>query len=150
MRAERRSGMNDLRLFLKSNKKQRESIKYAATKSLCDENGEPLLWTIKPLTTKESEEISEQCIKNVPVRGKPNIFQPQLDIREFSLKAAAASVVEPNLYSAELQDSYGVKTPEELLMAMIDDPTEYTALLGVINGQMEKDDTAQRREEAKN
>ncbi len=142
--------MSDLSLFLKSNKKQRSNIKYAATKSLCDENGKPLEWTIRPLTTKESEEISEMCIKNVPVKGSPNVYRPQLDIREFSLRTAAASVVEPNLYSAELQDSYGVKTPEELLMAMIDDPAEYTALLSVINGQTEREDIVKKREEAKN
>lgn len=38
-----------------------------------------------------------------------------------------ASVVEPNLNSAELQDSYGVKTPEKLLQEMVDDPGEYNA-----------------------
>ncbi|MBQ9518645.1 MAG: hypothetical protein IJR59_01985 [Firmicutes bacterium] len=142
--------MSDLSLFLKSNKKPRENFKYAATKSLCDENGKPLEWTIKPLTTKESEEISEMCIKNMPVKGKSDVYRPQLDIREFSLRAAAASVVEPNLYSAELQDSYGVKTPEELLMALIDDPSEYAEFLGVINGHIEKEDIAQKREQAKN
>lgn len=142
--------MSELSLFLKSNKKERKNIKYAATKSLCDENGKPLEWTIKPLTTKESEEISEMCMKEAPVKGKPNVYRQQLDIRKFSLKAAAASVVEPNLYSAQLQDSYGVKTPEDLLLELIDDPSEYTEFLSVINGQMEKEDIAQKRDEAKN
>ncbi len=36
-----------------------------------------------------------------------------------------ACIVEPNLYDKELQDSYGVMTPEELLKEMIDDPGEY-------------------------
>ena len=36
-----------------------------------------------------------------------------------------ACVVEPNLYNAELQDSYSVSTPEELVQEMIDDPGEY-------------------------
>ena len=39
-----------------------------------------------------------------------------------------ASVVSPDLYDTELQDSYGVKTPEELLLAMVDDPGEYNEL----------------------
>ena len=38
------------------------------------------------------------------------------------------SVVVPDLYDAQLQDSYGVNTPEELLMAMVDDPGEYNDL----------------------
>ena len=44
----------------------------------------------------------------------------------------AASVVTPDLYDAELQDSYGVKTPEELLLAMVDDPGEYNELAAYV------------------
>ena len=37
-------------------------------------------------------------------------------------------MVEPDLCNAELQDSYGVKTPGDLLYAMIDEPGEYQDL----------------------
>lgn len=142
--------MSNLSLFLKSNKKQRESTKYAATRSLCDENGEPLLWTIKPLTTKESEEIRESCTYDVPVKGKKSLYQQKLDTSKYITKIAVAAIEEPNLYSAELQDSYGVKTPEDLLLAMVDDPKEYNALLEYINGQNETEDLAEKIEQAKN
>ena len=36
-----------------------------------------------------------------------------------------ASTVYPDLYDAELQDSYNVKTPEDLIYAMVDDAGEY-------------------------
>ena len=36
-----------------------------------------------------------------------------------------ASTVFPDLYDSELQDSYGVKTPEALLYAMVDNAGEY-------------------------
>ena len=36
-----------------------------------------------------------------------------------------ASTVYPDLYDKELQDSYGVMTPEELLYAMVDNAGEY-------------------------
>ena len=39
-----------------------------------------------------------------------------------------ASTVTPDLYNAELQDSYGVQTPEELVYAMVDDAGEYQEL----------------------
>ena len=55
--------MSDLSLFLKSNKKAKENVTYAATKSLTDKDGNPLLWAIKSLTTKESEDIRESCTK---------------------------------------------------------------------------------------
>ncbi|MBR6401569.1 MAG: hypothetical protein IKS17_10190 [Firmicutes bacterium] len=142
--------MSNLSLFLKDNKKQRESTKYAATKSLCDENGEPLLWTIRPLTTKQSEQIRESCITEVPVKGRHNVFQTKMDTSKYILKTAVAAIEEPNLYNAQLQDSYGVKTPEELLLAMIDDPKEYAALLEYINGQNKEESLGDKIEQAKN
>lgn len=117
--------MSNLSLFLKKNKKVRENTTYPATKSLVDENGKPLEWVIKPLTTKENEGIRESCTYEVPVKGKPNMFRPKVNTSQYLAKMIVASVVEPNLYNAELQDSYGVKTPEDLLKEMIDDPGEY-------------------------
>lgn len=117
--------MSNLSLFLKKNKKVRENTTYPATKSLVDENGKPLKWVIKPLTTKENEDIRESCTYEVPVKGKPNMFRPKVNTSQYLAKMIVASVVEPNLYNAELQDSYGVKTPEDLLKEMIDDPGEY-------------------------
>ena len=38
----------------------------------------------------------------------------------------------PDLYDAELQDSYGVKTPEDLLLAMVDSPGEYNDLAAYV------------------
>jgi len=117
--------MSNLSLFLKKNKIQKENTTYPATKSLLDENGKPLLWTIKPLTTKENEDIRESCTYEVPVKGKPNMFRPKVNTNQYLAKMIVASVVEPNLNNAELQDSYGVKKPEDLLKEMIDDPGEY-------------------------
>lgn len=117
--------MSNLSLFLKKNKKLKENTTYPATKSLLDEQGNPLEWIIKPLTTKENENIRESCTFEVPVKGKPNMFRPKVDTNQYLAKMIVASVVEPNLYNAELQDSYDVKTPEDLLKEMIDDPGEY-------------------------
>lgn len=44
----------------------------------------------------------------------------------------AASIVYPDLYDKELQDSYGARTPEELLLAMVDDPGEYSELASYV------------------
>lgn len=117
--------MSNLNLFLKKNKIQKENTTYAATTSLVDEEGKPLLWEIKPLSTKENENIRESCTYEVPVKGKPNLFRPKVNTNLYLAKMIVASVVEPNLYNAELQDSYDVKTPEDLLKEMVDDPGEY-------------------------
>ena len=117
--------MSNFSRFMKQNKIEKENTKYPATKSLCDEKGNPLEWTIKPLTTKENENIRDNCMIEVPVPGKPNMFRPKLNTSKYIVKMICASVVEPNLYDKELQDSYNVMTPEDLVMAMVDDPGEY-------------------------
>ncbi len=142
--------MSKLSLFLKKNKKQRENVKYIATKSLCDENGNPLEWTIKPLTTSECEDIRESCTREVQVTGKPNLYRNKFDDRKYTAKLLAASVVEPNLYDKELQDSYGVMTPEELIVQMIDTPNEYNAFAEFITDFIGNNDINKEIEEAKN
>ena len=66
------------------------------------------------------------------LKGKPNLFRPRLQSNKYIRSMVAKSVVVPDLRDAELQDSYGVKTPEDLLQAMVDDPGEYTDLAAFV------------------
>lgn len=120
--------MSKFAKFMKANKVVKENEKYAPTKSLVDENGNPLEWEFRHITSKENESLREACTKEVQVTGKPNLFRPRLDSSQYMTKLAVASTVFPDLYDAELQDSYGVRTPEELLFALVDDPGEYNDL----------------------
>lgn len=124
--------MSKFSQFMKANKTVRENGFYPATKSLCDENGKPLEWEFKPITSKDNEEIRESCTIEVPVTGKPNMFRQKVKTGLYIQRMIAASVVMPDLYDAELQDSYGVKTPEDLLLAMVDDPGEYNELAAFV------------------
>ncbi len=143
--------MSNLSLFLKKNKIQKENTTYPATKSLLDENGKPLGWEIKPLTTKDNENIRDSCMIEVPVKGKPNMYRPKLNTSLYLAKTMVASIASPNLYDAELQDSYGVKTPEELLKEMIDDPGEYNEFAAFIQQFNGFDTTMEEKvDEAKN
>ncbi len=119
--------MGNLRLFLKENKKKMENKKYPATSSLCDENGEPLMWEIRPLTTKKNDELRDECTKDIPVPGKPGIYHSKFNATKYIARMIATCVVYPNLNDASLQDSYGVKTPEDLITEMIDNPAEYNS-----------------------
>lgn len=120
--------MSKFAKFMKANKVQKENEKYAPTKSLCDEKGNPLEWEFQHITSKQNEDIRESCMIDVPVTGKPNMYRPKLKTSQYLQKMIMASVVMPDLYDSELQDSYGVKTPEDLLFAMVDDPGEYNDL----------------------
>lgn len=120
--------MSNFTRFMKTNKVQKNNEFYAPTASLLDEEGNPLKWEFKHLTSKENEDLRENCTYEVQVTGKPNVFRPKLNANKYICKMICASTVYPDLYDAELQDSYGVKTPEELLYALVDDPGEYNDL----------------------
>lgn len=122
-----------LKYFLKNNKVERENQFFAASQAFKDENGEVLKWEIKPLTTKENERIREECTTEVPVKGKPNMYKPKLNYSKYSAKLIASAVVFPNLHDKELQESYGVMSAEELIIEMLDNPSEYNRLIEFIN-----------------
>lgn len=119
--------MSNLSRFLKDNKIKKENTTYAATKSLVDEKGKPLLWTIKPLTTKENDAIRDECTIEVPIKGRTGAYREKLNISKYMAKLIVASVVEPDLNNKELQDSYGVMGAEDLIKEMIDNAGEYNA-----------------------
>lgn len=120
--------MSEFSRFMKANKIVKENERHVATESLCDEEGKPLEWEFRHISSKENEEIREKCTVDVQVTGKPNMYRPRLNSSKYVRNMIAASVVYPDLYDAQLQDSYGVKTPEDLLLEMVDDPGEYNML----------------------
>lgn len=114
--------------FMKPNKTTKANEFYAPTTSLCDENGKPLEWEFKHITSKQNEQMRENCTVDVPITGKPNMYRPKLNTSKYLTQMVVTSTVCPDLYDAELQDSYGVKTPEDLLFALVDDAGEYQDL----------------------
>ncbi len=117
---------------MRENKAEKKNGFYAPTKSLCDENGKPLEWEFRHITSKDNEGLRDECTIEVPITGKPNVFRPKVLSSKYIKKMITASVVLPDLYDAELQDSYGVSTPEDLLFAMVDDPGEYNELAAFV------------------
>lgn len=142
--------MSQFSQFMRGNKILKENQKFAVTKSLVDERGEPLVWEIRPVTTKENDLIREECITDVAVLGKGSGFRQKLNTGKYMGKLIASSVVYPNLNDKGLQDSYGVMCSDELLKAMVDDPGEYgvfAAFVQRLNGFTSID---QEVEQAKN
>lgn len=116
--------MSKFSKFMKENKTVRKNEKYAPTKSLLD-GDKPLEWEFRHITSKENESLRDSCTAEVQITGKPNLFRPRLNTSQYIAKMIVESTVFPDLYDKELQDSYGVMTPEELLYAMVDDAGEY-------------------------
>ena len=118
-------------MFMKDKKAKKENGFYAPTKSLTDEDGKPLEWEFRHITPKENDELRDECMSEVPV-GKSGTYRPRVDTSKYIRKLVAASVVCPELYDVELQESYGVMNPEDLLVEMVDDIGEYQALIAFV------------------
>lgn len=124
--------MSKFSKFMKANKKAKENGFYAPTKSLLDDNGKPLKWEFRHITSRENEDIRDECTIEVPVTGKPNVYRPRVQTGKYIRKMIAASIVVPDLLDKELQNSYGVEKAEDLLLAMVDDPGEYNDLAAFV------------------
>jgi len=111
--------MNTLAAFMKPNVEQVENHKFAASPRFKGEDGKPLLWEICCIPADEYARIRNSCIKQVPVAGKKGAYTAQLDTFAFQVKTCARCTVFPDLNNAELQGSWGVVTPHELLGKML-------------------------------
>lgn len=110
--------MDNLSAFLFENKVKRENAFLKVSDDFKDNNGNVIEWEIRHVSTGEDEDIRNDSMGS---NG--------LDINKYIGKLTAAAVVYPNLFDAKLQDSYNVKTPEQLLKAMVDKPGEYSRLV---------------------
>lgn len=121
--------MSNFNQFMKKNKKVKGNEEYAPTKSMLGSDGKPLRWEFRHLTSKQNDELRDRCSIDVQITGKPNMFRQKLQTNEYMVNMIVESTVVPNLYDAELQNSYGVKTPQDLVYEMVDNPGEYAELV---------------------
>lgn len=116
--------MSKFSAFMKENKKVKENEKFAPTASLIGEDGTPIRWEFRHITSKENEALRDANTIEVQVTGKPNLFRPKLNTSKYLMDMIVKATVFPDLYDKELQDSYGVMTPNDLVYAMVDDAGE--------------------------
>lgn len=111
--------MKTLSAFMKPSVEQVPNVQYAASPRFKGEDGKPMLWEIQCIDADEYSRIRSGCIKSIPVPGKKNQLTQHLDTYTFQAKVCARCTVFPDLNNAELQDSWGVTTPHELLGKML-------------------------------
>ena len=127
--------MSDFSIFMAGNIMPDETIKYVASKRFV-QNGKPVEWELKPVSSSLDEAIRKECTKKVPIAGKRGQYTQETDTDKYIGKLCVACTVYPNLNDAELQDSYGVKSGDELLKKMLlpGEYTEYKAKVMEVNG----------------
>ena len=136
--------------FMAQNVARIENKKIVVSNRFKDpETGKPMKWEIRALTNEENDDLQRRAMVNIPVVGQRGAFTRELDNVKYSAMLLAASVVYPDLNDAELQDSYGVKTPEALINKMLY-MREATVLAQEIAKLSNFDDLADAVTEAKN
>lgn len=125
--------MSELAAFFKQNKPVKKNEFFAASKDFVDAEGNPLMWELRHVPTVVMKRIESEC---TIIKGKGKV---EFNTSLYNQKKVAAAVVYPNLRDAALVDSYMAdysqedRTPENLIVLMLDDPKEFNALLAKIN-----------------
>lgn len=79
-----------------------------------DGEGKPVAFRIKSITAKDDQILKNACV-TIDMKTK----LPKTDTGKYQAMLCAACVVYPDLGSAELQDSYGVRNKPDLLSEML-------------------------------
>lgn len=128
--------MSKIKALLKANVKVTGHVDYVVSERFIDEEtGKPLIFKLKPISAAE-----DTAMRNKHYSTDANTGITSFNSSAYSLELAAASIVEPNLGTAELQDDYGVKNAADLLGVMLK-AGEFTRLgneIQRINGFTEK------------
>lgn len=105
---------------------------------------------LKAITEEEHSNVKRAATVRKPINGRRGQYTTEMDSNKYTYLLCAASTVYPNLNNAELQDTYGVKNPEDLLKAMFisGEFTDYLLKVQEINGFEKGND--ELIEEAKN
>lgn len=135
--------MNDFSMFLKENAKPVEEVEIVVSDRFVDADGNPMKWRVKPVSSRDDNRIKEECMK---FKGKERGF----DTAKYQVKICAAGVVFPDLKNAALQDSYGVRGEEELLLELLPIAGEFNGLFNKINDLSSPESLDELVDEAKN
>ena len=105
-----------LKSFFKENNIKIENVKYIASDRFKDENGEVIEWELKVLDNKKVDELRNRFSSRSFVNHKEEF---KFNSEDFMKVFVTEAIVFPNLTDKDLQDSYGVFNPYELLQEIL-------------------------------
>ena len=114
--------MSDFKAFMADSALpiEAETVGYVASKRFPGENGDPVEWRIRAITTEQ------EAKKRTLIPGTRET-KTEIDYDTYISAMICACVVYPNLNDAELQNSYGAVGAADLLRKMLT-PGEYADL----------------------
>lgn len=95
-----------MRAFFKENVEQLENVMYVASERIKDENGNPVEWELRHIPNKVMNDIKKRAMNGS-------------DAIDEALVMCVHAVVYPDLRDSDLQDSYEVKKPTDLLLELL-------------------------------
>lgn len=101
----------DVSVFLAENAKKVEKESFVVSDRFKDKHGKPVPWVLAPVSCAVDNAIKQRC-----TRGKGG---KDFDNLSYTVELTVASVVEPNLANADLQDSYHAYGKRQLLETML-------------------------------
>lgn len=123
------SESQNLTAFLKNNVEIVNQVEYVASNRI-KVGDEPVAWKINVLQNKVIDKLRNRYTKMIK-DGKTGVTREKFDSQGFNDAMLLESIVYPNLDDMELQDSWGVNDPLELVKAMLT-PGEYADLLNAV------------------
>lgn len=135
-----------LSAFFAQNAEQIPNKKVAISHRFKDEDGNPVEWELKALDAGTQQDIRTKAMEMSATGGQKNV-KMRFNTALSNILTAVNAVVFPDLGDKDLQDSYGVKKPEELIGKMLL-PDEFDKLIDEIGAFSESPEEIE--EEAKN
>ena len=123
------SESQNLTAFLKNNVEIVNQVEYVASNRI-KAGDEPVAWKINVLQNKVIDKLRNRYTKMIK-DGKTGVTREKFDSQGFNDAMLLESIVFPNLDDMELQDSWGVNDPLELVKAMLT-PGEYADLINAV------------------
>lgn len=117
--------------FLKENVEIVSEVTYVASNRFKGADGKPLEWHIRVMGNKELDKVRDKFKKRVQIPGTRD-FKETFDSVGFTETITAEAISYPDLYSQELQDSWHVNEPVELLKEMLT-PGEFMDLTNAVS-----------------
>ena len=111
--------MSDLSAFFIDVAEQPEEVEFVVSKRFKDKNGDPVKWLLIPVSSAVDDDIQRRSMTVSRIPGKHGQTKRELDMNKYAANLACAVVKFPCLDDASLQDSYKVKSAQELITAML-------------------------------
>lgn len=139
-----------LKAFFAQNAEQIPNKKVVISERFKGEDGKPIEWELKALDAGTQQEIRSRAMEMKTTGGKKNAaVKMAYNSALVNILTAVNAVVFPDLNDTDLQDSYGVKKPEELIGKMLL-PDEFDKLIDEIDTISEGESAEELEKTAKN